>query len=166
MAMTILMHDAKQQLCTFLVYTLQAKQEIEELLYADDTPIIHSDPEIVKLYMECISNAGLNYGLSFNWKKLENMPVRCHAEFFSPNGDPIQLKTSFKYLGSILSNDGQAGTELSCRLGAARKEFDTLCKVWSHAALPKRKKLRVYEMHHQQTHVLFGHGVSEHSGAA
>jgi len=73
------------------------------------------------------------------------MPVRCHAEFFSPNGEPIQLKTSFRYLGSILSNDGQAGTELSCRLGAACKEFDSLCKVWSHAALPRQKKLRVYE---------------------
>ena len=83
-------------------------------------------------------------GSSFG-KTLEHMPVRCHAEFFSPHGETIQCKSSFKYLGSMLCNSGKTGTELSCRLGAARKEFDSLCRVWSHASLSKTKKLRIYE---------------------
>ena len=95
--------------------------------------------------MECVSNAGANYGLQFNWAKLENMPIRCDAEFYAPNGDPIKLKQSFKYLGNMLTNSGLTGTELSCRLGAARKEFDNLCRIWSHTSLPKYKKLRIYE---------------------
>ena len=94
--------------------------------------------------MDYVRASGSNYGLTFNWKKLENMPVRCNAEFFTPTGDPIQLKQSFKYLGSMLSSSGKAGTELSCRLGASRKEFDNLCRVWSHAALSKQKKHRIY----------------------
>ena len=145
MVMSVLMHDAKQQLQAHPRYYRQAGDEIEELLYADDTLLIHSNPEIVKLYMECVRIAGMNYGLSFNWKKLENMPIRCDAEFFSPNGDPIQRKRSFKYLGSMLCHDGKVGTELSCRLGAAKSEFEALRRVWSHAAISKSKRLRIYE---------------------
>ena len=95
--------------------------------------------------MDFVRKVGQNYGLQLNWKKLENMPVRCNAEFFSPDGTEIQRKQSFKYLGSMLCSSGKTGTELSCRLGAARKEFDNLCRVWSHTSLPKRKKMRIYE---------------------
>ena len=145
MVMTVLMHDAKRALRENPAYTTNGEFEVEELLYADDTLLIHSDAEIVRVYMDCVKKAGSNYGLAFNWKKLENMPVRCHAEFFSPDGEEIQRKDSFKYLGSMLCNSGKTGTELSCRLGAERKEFDNLCRVWSHASLSKRKKLHIYE---------------------
>jgi len=145
MVMTVLMHDAKQALNVNPAYAAHSEAVVEELLYADDTLLIHSDAEVVRVYMDCVKQAGQNYGLAFNWKKLENMPVRCVADFFSPNGQEIQRKGSFKYLGSMLCNSGKPGTELSCRLGAARKEFDSLCRVWSHASLPRDKKLRVYE---------------------
>ena len=55
------------------------------------------------------------------------------------------MKRSFKYLGSMFCNSGRVGTELRCRLGAAWREFDSLCRVWSHASLTKAKKLRIYE---------------------
>lgn len=71
--------------------------------------------------------------------------MRCIFLSDTPTGDAIQVKHSFKYLGSMLSSNGLVGTELSCRLGAARKEFDNLCRVWSHASLPKHKKLRIYD---------------------
>lgn len=145
MVMTVLMHDAKQQLRTCPVYSANTQQPIEELLYADDILLIHSSQDAVREYMRCVSDAGSAYGLQFNWKKLENMPVRCHAEFYAPNGEEIKRKTSFKYLGSMLCSSGTNGTELSCRLGAAKAEFDKLCRVLSHASLTRNKKLRVYE---------------------
>ena len=145
MVMTVLMHDAKRELRAHPAYRSQPAQPIEELLYADDTLLIHSDPAVVKAYMECVRAAGSAYGLSLNWKKLESMSVGCNAEFYSPDGDPIQEKSSFKYLGSMLCNSGKPGTELSSRLGAARKEFDNLCRIWSHATLSKPKKLRIYD---------------------
>ena len=73
------------------------------------------------------------------------MPVSCNAELFSPDGEEIQHKDSFKYLGSMLCNFGKTGTELSCRLGAAQKEFNSLCRVWSHASISNDKKLRAFE---------------------
>ena len=78
-------------------------------------------------------------------KKLENMPVRCNAEFFSPDRETIKQKRSIKYLGSMLCSTGKAGTELSCKLGAARNKFDLLRQVWSHASISKNRKLQIYD---------------------
>ena len=61
--MTVLMHDAKRELRAHPAYRSQPPQPIEELLYADDTLLIHSDPAIVKAYMECVRAAGSTYGL-------------------------------------------------------------------------------------------------------
>ena len=116
----------------------------EELLYADDTLIVHVDDHVVEQYMHAISSAGAAYGLSFNWSKLESMSVRHDVQLLTPSGDPIPNKDRIKYLGSILSNDGRIGVELNYRLGAARAEFQTLCKVWSHAAINKKRKLDVF----------------------
>ena len=77
--------------------------------------------------------------------KLENMQVKCDAEIYAPDGKRIQRKQSFKYMGSMLCCSGRNGTELTCRLGAARAEFDRLCKIWAHASLPRAKKLQIYQ---------------------
>ena len=73
------------------------------------------------------------------------MPIRCNAEFFAPDGDEIKLKTSMKYLGSMLCNSGRAGTELSYRLGLARADFNQLKRVWSHTSIARARKLKIYE---------------------
>ena len=54
-------------------------------------------------------------------------------------------KESLLYLGSFLCDNGSIGPELNRRLGAARAEFETLCRVWNHAILPKAVKIRIFE---------------------
>ena len=54
-------------------------------------------------------------------------------------------KESLLYLGSFLCDNGSIGPELNRRLGAARAEFETLCRVWNHAVLPKAEKIRIIE---------------------
>jgi hypothetical protein len=96
-------------------------------------------------FMHCIGRAGSKYGLSFNWRKLEILPVRCDAKIAKPDGSYIIEKDRLVYLGSLLSSDGLAGPELNRRLGAAKAEFHTLSKVWSHAKLDTTKKLQIFE---------------------
>ena len=95
--------------------------------------------------MTAIAAAGANYGLKFNWKKLEVLPVRCDASIATPDGGLVKQKDSIVYLGCVLSADGTVGPELSRRLGAARAEFDTLSRVWSHAAISPRRKIQIFE---------------------
>ena len=54
-------------------------------------------------------------------------------------------KESLLYLGCFLCDNSSIGPELNRRLGAARAEFETLCRVWNHAVLPKAKKTRIFE---------------------
>ena len=55
-------------------------------------------------------------------------------------------KESLLYLGSFLCNNGSIRSELNRRLGAARAEFEILCRVWNHAVLPKAEKNRIFEL--------------------
>ena len=55
-------------------------------------------------------------------------------------------KESMLYLGSFLCDNSSIGPELNRRLGAARAEFETLCRVWNHAVLSKAEKIRIFEV--------------------
>ena len=102
-------------------------------------------PAVAARYMHSIQRAGDNYGLSFNWARLEVLPVRCEAAILKPDGTPIVEKDSIVYLGSVICKDGTLGPELARRLGAARSEFDKLSRVWSRSALGIDKQLRIFE---------------------
>ena len=110
-----------------------------------DTLIIEVDATRVEQYMTCIRRAGTTYGLTFNWSKLEVLPVRCQALINKPDGSQVVQKDRMVYLGATLSNDGQISSELSRRLGAAQAEFGTLSKVWAHSTLALKKKLQIFQ---------------------
>ena len=44
----------------------------------------------------------------------------------------------------IMTPDGRAGAELSRRIGMAKADFKSLCRVWRHSALIKRRKLHIF----------------------
>jgi hypothetical protein len=92
-----------------------------------------------------IGEAGSNYGLSFNWSKLEVMPVRCDARIQKPDGASVKSVQQLVYLGSLLCSDGRIGSELGRRIGAAQGEFNKLSKIWSHTVISKARKLKIFE---------------------
>ena len=145
MVMTVLIHDAKAKLQAQPAYNSSQRLLVQELLYADDTLVVDADESIIKLYMDCIKEAGAQYGLSFNWSKLDGLPVRCEVNLSTPQGDQVKVKQSMKYLGSILSADGHVSGELSMRLGAAQSDFQKLCKIWSHSSISMQRKLHIYQ---------------------
>ena len=145
MVMSVLTHDAKTNLLLNFPFAGAGRLHVQELLYADDTLVVDADEAVVQEYMARINEAGEEYGLSFNWSKLEVLPVRCVANFPRPDGGTITQKTNMKYLGSVLSSDGRVGAELGKRIGAAQADFLKLVKVWSHAAITRRRKLRIFE---------------------
>ena len=49
------------------------------------------------------------------------------------------------YLGNVLSADGKFGSEISRRVGAARSEFDKLCRVWKHFSITVKRKVAISE---------------------
>ena len=73
------------------------------------------------------------------------LPVRCEARIKKPNENYVVSKESLLYLEVFLCDNGSIGPELNRRLGAARAEFETLCRVWNHAVPPKAGKIRIFE---------------------
>ena len=63
----------------------------------------------------------------------------------TPDGSAVKSKSSMVYLGSSLSCDGRASTELNRRLGLARADFESLSRVWAHSTIGRRKKLRIFD---------------------
>ena len=59
------------------------------------------------------------------------MGVKSDHGLITSRWDPIAEKTALIYLGTQLSADGRCGSELSRRLGIARRELATLKAVWS-----------------------------------
>jgi len=143
MLMTVLITDAKADLG---MQGIQPSREtlVNELLYADDTLLIDVDSQAVEAYMHAVSRAGLVYGLSFNWAKLEALPINCACCIPDTEGKPLKQKDRIIYLGSLLCSDGTAGPELNRRLGAARETFSKLRRVWGHACINKERKLEIY----------------------
>ena len=43
------------------------------------------------------------------------------------------------------SSDGRAASEIGRRIGAAKAEFDTLRRVWAHAGISSKRKLRIFD---------------------
>ena len=144
MVMTVLIHDAKAKLQDSDCFTATGRLCVQELLYADDTLLVDTDVGVVQTYMDCINDAGAQYGLAFNWTKLEVLPVRCAALLHTPDGSYVRQKETMKYLGSTLSADGSVATEINARLGAARADFQKLSRVWANASITQRKKLEIF----------------------
>ena len=142
--MTVLLHDATEQLQRTSPGSCSGLQ-VDELVYADDTLLVGIEQPHVAAYMEAIRAAGQNYGLAFNWRKLEVMPIRCEALFHQPDGTQIGEKDSLVYLGSLLDKAGNIGSELNRRLGAAQADFKQLSKIWRHTCLSLQKKLEIFE---------------------
>ena len=145
MVMTVLVGDAKVKLQGDPCFTLGKRLLVQELLYADDTLVVDAEIGVVKAYMDYINTAGEQYGLQFNWSKLEVLPARCSATLPMPDGKFVKQKESMKYLGSILAADGGISSERGARLGAARADYDKLARIWSHASISRHRKLQIFE---------------------
>ena len=141
--MTTLLADAHAELHR-RIGPQAATHLVRDLVYADDTLLIDSDSSVVQELMRCIEGCGSQYGLSFNWGKLELMKVRTNDDIYNNAGVPIANKSSIVYLGTSLSADGRIGSELSRRLGAATQDFKVLHSIWSHARMSRRRKIQIF----------------------
>ena len=122
----------------------EAQLTASELIYADDILLIDGSGGQVQKYMHVINAKGSQYELTFNWKKLEQLNVKCDDIVTQADGEPITSKQSMLYLGSLLSCDGRIEAELGRRLGACKSAFETPRRVWSHANIYASRKMQIF----------------------
>ena len=140
--MTLLLKDAQQLMRTS---GSSVHLSLTELVYADDTLLLSCSDEFLQEYMLAIHQAGQEYGLSFNWSKLEVLSVRKTCSIFTPGGCPISSKEAMVYLGSSISADGRNSSDINRRLGMAKADYMALARVWGHSTLSRNRKLEIFQ---------------------
>lgn len=143
MLMTVLMRDAASALPLVDRQRLE-KGDLTELLYADDTLLLSGCADSLEHFLAAVSQEGSKYGLSLHWGKLQLLKVRADEPLRRPDGSDIQCGAELLYLGSVISQDGRAGRELSRRIGIAQSEFRSLSRMWRHSALGRARKLELF----------------------
>ena len=83
--MTILIHDAKQELLRRVGPRAQDTC-VGEILYADDTLLVGVHGGCAQEYMTCVAEAGEEYGLAFNVDKLGVLCSRCNDHIVFAGG--------------------------------------------------------------------------------
>ena len=143
--MTTLLHDAHASFRARTGQDIPTAEFVRELVYADDTLLIDSEAENLEMMMQCVADSGQEYGLSYNWSKLEVLCVRCSADIRQPNGKIVKKKDSIVYLGALITCDGRSCLELNRRIGLARADFSTLQTIWGHSTLSRQSKLQIFQ---------------------
>ena len=123
---------------------LQARNQLTDILYADDTLIFGSNASWVEEYSQAVEKAGASYGMSLHWGKTQAMSVGNAFSLKKPDGSLFENRESLQYLGALLTANGRVDSEISRKLGAARADFNQLQRLWGHASVPQKDKVQYF----------------------
>ena len=95
--------------------------------------------------MDSLSAKCLQYDMKIHVKKTEVMKIsrrKNDSLNITINGQKVEQVRQFKYLGSLLTEDGRSGTEIRARIGTATEAFNNK-KVLLTKSLNKELKKQI-----------------------
>jgi Reverse transcriptase (RNA-dependent DNA polymerase) len=107
------------------------------LRYADDTVIIADSLEDLQHLVELISIFCKRYGLEMNLKKTKviatskNQNTNHNRPSININNDNLEWVSSYKYLGTLVTETAEHTKEIKCRIEVARNAFIKMNKILS-----------------------------------
>ena len=108
-------------------------RNVNNLRYADDTVLIAKSKENLQLLVEKLQEACNRKGLKINIDKTEVMVATKKRETVNTeimlNGKKLKQVQHFKYLGSIITEDGRSEKEIKTRIGIAKTTFEKQKKI-------------------------------------
>lgn len=118
---------------------------LEDLDFADDIALLSHTHRDIQEKTCRLNQYSEMVGLKINQKKTEVMTLNIATP--SPvklEGKTLRDTTAFTYLGSVISNEGGAGSDIKNRLSKARSAFMTLQTAWKSAQYSIRTKTSIY----------------------
>ena len=92
-------------------------KHVADLDYADDVVLLSNNYTNLQRMIDEMSDISKGAGLDINIQKTETMRTeRADANILKLNGEDIKDSTSFKYLGTMLTNTGSLNEEFEIRL--------------------------------------------------
>ena len=128
------------------------RYHIQTVKYADDLVLMAREETMLQGMIDKLIEIGSCYGMEMNVKK-KNSNENFKTTILSNNYDrPKQLENveCFKYLGSLLTNDGRCTREIKSRIAMAKAAFNKKRALFTSTLdLKMRKKLvKCYTLEH------------------
>ncbi|KAI5725714.1 hypothetical protein M8J77_019224 [Diaphorina citri] len=123
------------------------------MLFADDICIWGDSAEAVQQQIDSWVNIAEKYGLRFNEEKIEililsreeNSPTNNNIEMY---GQQLQVTDKFKYLGSILSQNGKIEEEVTNRIKVAGNFYSSIRSIIWNKHVPTKCKREIYKTYY------------------
>ncbi|KAL6464878.1 hypothetical protein MHYP_G00271950 [Metynnis hypsauchen] len=140
----------------FNIRRLQATTKLHrvrvlELQYADDCALVSHTPQDLQIVLDAAVRAYSRVGLTINTTKTEvvcqwSTDIPSIPPIFTLSGKQLSVAPSFRYLGSILSDDNSIDNEVQNRIHQASAAFGRLRRrVFQNKNLHLRTKVCVYQ---------------------
>ena len=121
-------------------------KNLNNVRYADDTVLVADSMEKLQRLVERVNAAGEEMGLRINRKKTECMVMSkrnapdCNI---SIGNESIKQVDKFKYLGSMLTEDGRSENEIRQRIGIAKNAFGKMKNMVTNRHVRIETRIRV-----------------------
>lgn len=118
--------------------------KVTDLDFADDVGLLSGTSVFLQTMLDNVVEYGSRVGLKINAAKTKVMccgapPVVCFVE-----GQALEVVNEFTYLGSSISSDGDASSDIQQRIQKAQGAFSMLGKLWKNRRVALATKRRVY----------------------
>ena len=131
--------------------TMTVSTVIRDLLFADDCALASSNEEDLQKLCDAFASAARRFGLKISIDKTESMyqapPGAVYEEpKITVEGKSLKAVKTFKYLGSVVSDNNSMDAEIDARLAKANTAYNTLTKrLWRKRGIRTGTKILVYK---------------------
>ena len=117
---------------------------ITNLRFADDIDGIAGEEEELANLVECLDKASTAYGMEISAEKTKLMTSNTSGinTAIKANGQKLETVTSFKYLGSVITDEGSK-PEILSRIAKTTAALTRLKPVWTDKRISLSSKIRL-----------------------
>ena len=131
---------------------LTSTVSVSDLEYADNMALISETFEGLTSLLESLDSKCHQMGLTINYKKTKLLAVLPNGDSLTPSSivlhpgcAPIEVVSSFEYLGSKVSSDCKLDAEVSTRITKASKAYGCLGRIlWHQRKIKTSTKLSIF----------------------
>ena len=124
---------------------------LDDLDYADDIVGMTHTMRDMKSFLDDLVRCAQDVGLEINISKTkllrlnqQTRQIRGSVQTLHVGGEAIEEVDKYVYLGSIISKDGGAESDVQNRVRLANLAFGSLRHIWSSKRLSRRLKLKIF----------------------
>lgn len=118
-------------------------KRICNLRYADDTVLLTTSMEDMRLLLQKLEAESLNLGLAINRSKTKLMIVDRAQKLADIDDIGVDVVQNYIYLGSQICNDGSCEPEIRRRIAMAKDAMTRLNGLWKNRGITNTTKMRL-----------------------